>query len=208
MLRTEVKFNARFTGSLLVVIALTGLSGAITTTAQAPTEEETAAHDASFVTETERAEALEKLAAEIKQISYDNVEIEWLARLLYSETKRTDEMYYVGWAIRNRVDTCYRAGAECNYEGVALSPSQFSGMHPHLDHNAYKNLAMNYDVVGVPAWDEAVRVAREVYYADSSERLLAQDVIHFYSPFIDPPAWASPNKLAYRLEGRFHFYRG
>ena len=207
---TPVNINPHFVGSLLIVVALTGLTGAIPTEAQAPTEAETAEHDNGFVTEADRAAALEKLAAEIKQISYDNEQIEWLARLIYSETKRSAEMPYIAWVVRNRVDIGHRsydaAAGVNNYKGAALANSQFSGMHPHLDHNAYKNLAMNYGVVGVPAWDEAVRVAREVYYADSSERLLAQNVTHFYSPFISPPAWANPNKLAYRFEGRFHFY--
>ena len=205
-----VRITSHTVGALLIVISLTALTGAVPTEAQAPTEEETASHDDGFVTEEARAAALEKLATEIKQIAYDSEQIEWLARVIYSETKRPSEMPYIAWVIRNRVDIGYRsydatAGVN-NYLGAALASSQFSGMHPHLDRNATKNLAMGYHSAGVPAWDAAVEVARDVYYADSSERLLGQTVTHFYSPFIAPPAWAQSHKLAYKFEGRFHFY--
>ena len=197
-------------GSLLVVVALIGITGAVPTLAEAPTETELETVDNGFVSEAERAAALQKLANEVKQIAYHNEQILWLSRLIYSETKRPYEQRLVAWVVRNRVDIGHRsydseAGVN-NYKGAALARSQFSGMHPHLDHNAHKNLAMSYDVIGVPSWDSALEIAREVYYADASMRPLAQNVTHFYSPFIAPPKWANPNKLAYKIEGRFHFY--
>lgn len=53
----------------------------------------------------------------------------WLARCLFTETYRADEQIYVGWCIRNRVETGYKG---TSYEGVVLSPYQFSAFNPNF----------------------------------------------------------------------------
>lgn len=198
-------------GSLLIVASLTGLGGTIATEAHAPNEAEAQLMGESQSADANRAATIEKLAAEIRQIAYDEEQVLWLARILYSETKRSDEMPYIAWVVRNRVELGHRAfdyetGIN-NYKGAALAKSQFSGMHPNLDHNAARNLAMSYDTVGVSAWNEALRIAEEVYYADEAARVLDKYVTHFYSPYIPKPAWAEKGTEVYRFaDNRFVFY--
>ena len=52
----------------------------------------------------------------------------WLARCIYSETKRAPEQELVAWVIRNRVETGYRG--QRSYEGAVLDPYQFSAFNP------------------------------------------------------------------------------
>ena len=194
--------------ALILLSSIIGFSTGHITTAQAPTDAEL---KAQF--EAERTLALEKLALEMKQLAFDNEEILYLARVIYSETKRPSEMPYIAWVIRNRVEMGHRAFdyevGKNSYKGAALAKSQFSGMNPNLDRNATRNLAMDFDVVGDYAWDQAVKVAEEVYFSDGSDRVLAADVTHFYSPYIAPPAWAYKGTKVYEApERRFAFYSG
>ena len=52
----------------------------------------------------------------------------WLARCVYSETNRPEEMELVAWTIRNRVETRYRG--QSTYRGTVLDPFQFSAFNP------------------------------------------------------------------------------
>jgi len=200
-------------GSLLIFTSVFGMSGVVTH-AEAPSPTDVIVSDDGVYTPADRAEVLQRLAIEIREMAYEKEEILWLARLLYSETKSSTEMVDIAWVIRNRVETGHRCHnpktGKCDYQGAALSPSQFSGMHPRLDRNAYTNLAMDYSVVGVPAWDEALRVADQVYHSDGSDRTLAQNVTHFYSPtVVAAPTWSLPEhseEVRRYASGRFAFY--
>jgi len=56
-------------------------------------------------------------------------DILWLSRVLYSETDKPLEMYYIAHVVKNRVETCYRG--ECSYKEVALDPYEFSAFNPN-----------------------------------------------------------------------------
>lgn len=114
----------------------------------------------------------------------------WLARAIYSETKRAYEQELVAWTIRNRVETNYRG--KNSYERVVLDPWQYSAFNrnsPKRHH--YMNLAATSTAKG---FEKALRVAHEVYYADAHERPFDQTTRHFYSERSmvggATPAWA------------------
>jgi spore germination cell wall hydrolase CwlJ-like protein len=117
----------------------------------------------------------------------DEEEILWLARLVYSETKRPDEQVLVAWVVRNRVETQYRGKS---YKEVALHDSQFSGLNS-FDRNYRHNITRNYGDSG-DSWKNAVSVANAVYYADEVLRPFPKTVKHFYSPISvkSKPSWA------------------
>ncbi|WP_243663594.1 cell wall hydrolase [Rhodothermus marinus] len=59
----------------------------------------------------------------------------WLARVIYSETKRPEEMELVAWVVRNRVETRFRGKA--TYRDVVLDPFQFSAFIPYNPRRQY-----------------------------------------------------------------------
>lgn len=125
----------------------------------------------------------------------DKREILWLARIMYSETKRADEQELIGWVVRNRVDTGYTG---YTYEDVAKRSAQFSGLNP--GDNLYEHNISRWYSSGGHSWEKALELAKKVYFADESERPLALTTRHFYSPHAvnRTPAWAQ-NQQAVRL---------
>lgn len=125
----------------------------------------------------------------------DKREILWLARIMYSETKRADEQELIGWVVRNRVDTGYTGRT---YEDVAKYSAQFSGLNPG-DGRYEHNISRWYSSNG-KEWETALKLAKEVYFADDSDRPLALTTRHFYSPHAvsRTPAWAQ-NQEAVKL---------
>ena len=138
----------------------------------------------------------------------DKREILWLARILYSETKRAHEQRLVAWVVRNRVDTGYRGRT---YEAVANSSAQFSGLQPsdpRYEHNMSRWWASNGE-----SWESALKIAKEVYFAPESERPFSVTTRHFYSPVaVSKPAWARGQeavrvvKSSHHHAPRFAFY--
>ena len=136
----------------------------------------------------------------------------WLARGLYSETNRPEEMELVAWSIRNRVETSYRG--KDTYEEVVLDPWQFSA----FNHNSGKR---GYFTSLTPSsqadlWAEALTIAKVVKEAPAELRPFSLQTRHYYSERSmvgrRQPAWAvgetpvSPNRL-FELEAqRFRFY--
>ncbi len=114
-------------------------------------------------------------------------EILWLARAMYSESKRAEEQILVAWVIRNRVESTFFPDT---YRDVVLQRGQFSGMHA-TDSQYWTNVSLDYDDES-PAWDSALSIARAVYFADPVLRPLPATVMHFYSPIslAHAPAWA------------------
>ncbi|MEM0963509.1 MAG: hypothetical protein AAGK21_13340 [Bacteroidota bacterium] len=101
----------------------------------------------------------------------------WLARCIYSETKRAHEQELVAWVVRNRVETEYR-GVD-TYEGAVLDPYQFSAFNPgNPKRRLYTSLTPWSDS---PAFVSALRVAHSVYHAPGSERPFSRHTRHFYS---------------------------
>jgi hypothetical protein len=104
-------------------------------------------------------------------------EVLWLARVIYSETKRPYEQELVAWVVRNRVETRYRGRS--NYRAVVLDPWQFSAFNRNAPKRAhYSNLTRNSRAAG---WQTALEIAREVYYAPGEQRPFALTTRHFYS---------------------------
>ena len=114
----------------------------------------------------------------------------WLARCIYSETKRAPEQELVAWVIRNRVETGYRG--QRSYEGAVLDPYQFSAFNPgSAKRRLYLGLDGQSDAAG---WQQALEVAHKVYYAAAEDRPFPQTTRHFYSERSmvggRTPAWA------------------
>src|SRR3990167_3969174 len=83
-------------------------------------------------------------------LNHDEEEILWLARLIYSETKRPEEQILVAWVVRNRVESNYTGES---YKEVALHDSQFSGLNS-FDKQYQENITRSYDDNG-GAWQSA-----------------------------------------------------
>lgn len=119
---------------------------------------------------------------------FEEQEILWLARGVYSETKNEEEMRLIAWVIRNRVETKYRG---TTYQEVLTSEKQFSGLH--ISSSEYKNnRSLDYSDTKNKDWRVALAIAKEVFTVDESTRPFPKTVRHFYSPaLIDAaPEWA------------------
>lgn len=142
-----------------------------------------------------------------------NDDVMWLARCIYSETKRGEEQELVAWVIRNRVETGYRGQTE--YEKVVLDPYQFSAFNPgNAKRRLYTTLSPASDS---PAFNRALEIAHGVYYASGTARPFPGKTRHFYSERSmvgnAHPDWAagqSPVRpVGFRIDPRrFRFYSG
>lgn len=146
--------------------------------------------------------------AENIQKAFEREEILWLARAVHSETDVVGEMSAIAWTVRNRVENEWYPST---YEEVVLQPYQFSGLND-FDYHYERNMARDFDTED-PIWHEALAIARSVYYADDTERVVPAGVMHFYSPVaVGTPEWAiglTPVKEFYGKRGvRFAFYQG
>ena len=135
----------------------------------------------------------------------------WLARCIYSETKRPEEMELVAWVVRNRVETTYRG--RDSYRDVVLDPYQFSAFNPGSSkRRLFLNLHAESDAQG---WRQALEVAHRVYYSPERERPFPVETRHLYSERSMrgrmQPVWAdgeTPVQTAgYSIDPRrFRFY--
>ena len=138
----------------------------------------------------------------------------WLARAIFSETKRAEEQELVAWVIRNRVETGYR-GQE-TYREVVLDPFQFSAFNPGNGKRwYYANLDPNTDI---RSWQRALTIAYRVRLAEPEYRPFSIRTRHFYSERSmvgsSYPNWAAGKRPVtpqrrFRLdERRFRFFEG
>jgi len=144
-----------------------------------------------------------------------DVETLWLARVIFSESKRVDEQALVAWVVRNRVETRYRG--KRSYQTVALDPHQFSAFrNTSTKRMFYTGLTAHSSD---PGWQTALRVAYDVRHADSNYRPFSRETRHFYSERslgdYDAPTWAEgkqPVQIRYRMvdldDKRFRFFEG
>jgi hypothetical protein len=137
----------------------------------------------------------------------------WLARAIYSETKRADEQVLVAWVIRNRVETGYRG--KSSYTEVVLDPYQFSAFRSGTAQRSfYSGLNEHSDL---PGWNTALRIAYEVRRVHEDYRPFSELTRHFYSERSlmsqSTPAWAN-GQIPVALDGhkidenRFKFFEG
>lgn len=170
----------------------------------APTRVDTAAASDSTVVET-------AVPAFSRATVSDDVL--WIARCIYSETKRPEEQELVAWVVRNRVETRYRRRSD--YERVVLDPLQFSAFnHGSSKRNYFMSLTPDSNA---PGWHRALEIAHNVYYAPVEERPFPVRTRHFYSER-SMVGGASPNwargrtpvqPTRYRIDPRrFRFYAG
>lgn len=102
----------------------------------------------------------------------------WLARAIYSETKRPEEQEIVAWVIRNRVETKYRG--KTTYQEVVNDPYQFSAFNPGTATRAqYTSLTEKSQS---PGFQKALAIAHQVINAPDSLRPFPKTTRHFYSP--------------------------
>ena len=136
-------------------------------TAEAASETASLTHEAvSHETETiENYEAESRIAyvhpERVPVLAPEEIDTEtlWLARALYSETKRPEEQELVAWSIRNRVETRYR-GAE-TYREAILDPYQFSAFNPNDRKRTYFiGLTPHSQAQG---WQRTLAIAQELY---------------------------------------------
>lgn len=123
----------------------------------------------------------------------------WLARAIYSETKRPDEQMLVAWVVRNRVETRYRG--KSTYQGVVLDPYQFSAFLPgNVKRPYYAGLTPSSQA---PGWQYALRIAHAVRSLDPIYRPFPAGTRHFFSErsmvHRNAPGWAD-NATPVRLE--------
>ena len=148
---------------------------------------------------------------QIKSLSpYEQDEVVWLARCVFSESNRRHEQVLVAWAVRNRVETEYRGKT---YRQVVLEPLQFSAFNTPSPRRSYiLSLDLGSDEA---AWLEALQVALEVYQAPAEERPFPLETRHFYSPISmvgnKTPPWAQratplPASSLNIDDNRFRFY--
>ncbi len=138
----------------------------------------------------------------------------WLARCMYSETKRPEEQELVGWVVRNRVETAYRG--KVSYRDVVLDDYQFSAFNPNSrKRRYYSNLQLNSQA---PGWKNTLYLAYYVRHADPTFRPFSTKTRHFYSERSmrgrNHPEWAVgeqpvlPTRPHQLDERRFRFYAG
>ncbi len=101
----------------------------------------------------------------------------WLARCIFSETKKPEEQELVAWVVRNRVETQYRG--QVNYQDVVLDPFQFSAFNPETrTRNFYSGLTPQSKV---PGWQRALSIAHTVRHYHPKFRPFSLNTRHFYS---------------------------
>ncbi len=138
----------------------------------------------------------------------------WLARAIFSESKRPEEQLLVAWVIRNRVETRYRGMR--SYEAVVTDPYQFSAFR---DESQMRRFYSSLDVTSrVPGWNLALIIAYDVRHTDAEFRPFSVRTRHFYSERSMSrrrhPLWVEgqdPVKIELVFEvdqRRFRFYEG
>ena len=138
----------------------------------------------------------------------------WLARCIFSETKRPEEQELVAWVIRNRVETGYRG--QHSYRDVVLDPYQFSAFNPGTRTRLFYSKLGPYSKT--PGWRRAMALAYSVRHADSTFRPFPHKTRHFYSERSmvggAEPDWAkgihpvTPRRPVELEAERFRFYAG
>jgi hypothetical protein len=148
---------------------------------------------------------------ELKKIDNETL---WLARCIYSETKRPEEQELVAWVVRNRVETGYRGND--SYKEAVLDPYQFSAfIEGTKTREHYGSLTVDSKV---PGWQKALTIAKTVRELPAQHRPFSRNTRHFYSEqsMVDgrTPDWAKDGKVVkperdFELEARrFRFYVG
>jgi len=116
-------------------------------------------------------------------------DILWLSRVLYSETDKPLEMYYIAHIVKNRVETCYNG--ECSYKGVALDPYEFSAFNRGRDTRYYLMDLKRKNAYNPAKWAASKQIALDVYMSNYDP---TNGATHFFAQVGMPnhsfPNWA------------------
>ena len=104
-------------------------------------------------------------------------EVLWLARCIYSESDRAHEQRLVAWVVRNRAETGYRGST---YRDVVLEPRQFSAFNEPSSRRTHILSLTPHSLSRT--WRRALAIALDVYKAPASQRPFHISTRHFYSP--------------------------
>ncbi len=208
----------RTAGMLLALLLLTGFLALHTDlllgdTAPHPETDTTQVYIELDSMRTVRAHLIREGALRLPPIPPEAIDNEtlWLARVIYSETKRPEEMELVAWVVRNRVETRYRG--KTTYREVVLDPFQFSAFIPYNPRRHYYMRLTPYSKA--PGWQQALSIAYYVRFADSTHRPFSIRTRHFFSEQSMTgrlmPIWAEGvhpiRPTRYQIdERRFRFY--
>ena len=172
-----------------------------------------------------RSDSLETVVMDMRQTdpAERHRQAEWLARMLISETNRPEEMVYVAWVARNRLDMNYRGAT--SYRDVVLQPRQFSAFNRGMRYRAYYRRVVfdgYHQNSNTPrhsteqARRQALSIAYQVMGASRSDAPFGSNVTHFYSPVSmsggvgHMPPWA-PSMKPVTVESvdsyRFRFFQ-
>lgn len=163
--------------------------------------------------QTASVPAASDLRAQLARLSpFQQDEVLWLARCMYSESDRAHEQRLVAWVVRNRAETDFRG---TTYREVVLEPKQFSAFNKPSRRRTH---ILNLDAYSLSrAWRRTLGLALEVYHAPASERPFPITTRHFYSPISmqggRTPHWAK-NETPLSAEHlgidpyRFRFFAG
>jgi hypothetical protein len=139
----------------------------------------------------------------------------WLARCIFSESKRFEEQELVAWVVRNRVETGYRG--KTSYRDTVLDPFQFSAFNKNSTKRAfYMGLTPTTELTG---WNRTLWIAYHVRNGESNFRPFPLKTRHFYSARSmqedqGPPAWTegrapvTPDRDYTIEDTRFRFFAG
>jgi hypothetical protein len=138
----------------------------------------------------------------------------WLARAVFSETKRPEEQILVAWVIRNRVETTFRG--KNTYRDVVLDPYQFSAF---MTNSADRDYYLSLDAASKDAgWQRTLYIAYNIRHLNDDYRPFSERTRHFYSERSmkdnERPTWVegrNPLDIAPILDidqTRFRFYEG
>jgi hypothetical protein len=201
MTRTKTirTLGVAFTAALLALLSLTfggtDLFSKTLATAFVPAPETARTSEAlvpATTTDTALLEELRLHPTRLPLVDASEIDEEtlWLARCIYSETKRPVEQELVAWVIRNRVETGYRG--ERTYKGAVLDPYQFSAFIPgSRTARFYSGLTTESRRAG---WQRAMAIAHHVRNADEGRRPFSDLTRHFYSEQsmvgVKHPAWS------------------
>lgn len=204
----ELFANKRFIGVSAVILSvlLLALSFVFNSVDRDTLAETLPAVDAAPLTQEVSVKNAQFVSEDVKE------DVLWLARCIYSETKRADEQELVAWVVRNRVETSYRG--KTTYRETVLDPWQFSAFNANSPKRSfYSNLDFESKSRG---WQTALFIAYDVLHAPAYERPFPDKTRHFYSERSMKgtlkPNWAD-NKRPVSLDReidpkRFRFYSG
>ena len=209
MLKLPKLKRMHFVGIALLFFSFifVGFSGSVPTPMNAETAT-TMAADATDETSAVEASTADS-ESQASKVAFSQEDALWLARGIYSETKRPEEQELVAWVIRNRVETAYRGNS--TIKDAVLDPYQFSAFNPgERTRNYFVTLT---EASRAKGFANALRIAESVLEADVNERPFSHTTRHFYSERSMPggraPNWAAGQKPVPGLgvnPVRFRFY--